>query len=459
MTDISNTRFPVNKDGVELKLPYFTSHTLHQNHPEIELAIFAFHGAGDPIADVYLKRVQDAAAMVSGASEKTLIVAPQIPHLEHMVSFFGAGNVPEDLMYFDDRKFWGGPSSNESAQISAFSVVDEMLDHICDSGHFPNLKRIVILGHSGGGQLVNRFAASSPFGRSGIAIRYIVMNPSSYVYFDGARVIPGTSDQFKIPTPETRRQIGACSNDDDYNKYNNYGYGLNNLYQYHQDNGINAGRMIDRYRSRNVIHMLGAQDNDPDGDGLDKKCGAMLQGTNRLERGSIYFNYLQYLFGPMILERHNLEVVPNADHSGRKMITSDIGVKYIFEDFRGIEVVSLADYIVIRDDVFSLRASQERTFAFDVPREIVRSGGSKKPIIAYFADPSNDAKNLKVMVEINDRVISDWGYSGGVGRGHWEVLTHENLNAGVENTIQFRVESGSGSVNISDVILWFQRDV
>jgi hypothetical protein len=122
-------------------------------------------------------------------------------------------------------------------------------------------------------------------------------------------------------------------------------------------------------------------------------------------------------------------------------------------------MTTLADYIVIRDTKFELRPHQEQTFTFDIYEDIVRSGGSKRPIIAFFADPSGNAKNLRCEFEINDQVIGDYRYSGGVGRGHWEVLRHENLNAGATNTIQFRVESGEGSVGFSDVILWFQRNV
>jgi hypothetical protein len=441
------------KNRVQLRLPYFRSHSLYRDNPRIELAVFAFHGAsGDdvPDAEEYQDRVHDAAATVPGALEKTLIVAPQIMNWVHLESFFGAGNVPGDLMYFGGDRFWGDSSANAGAAISVFSVVDKMLEHICDSGHFPNLKRIVILGHSGGGQLVNRFAASSPFQRNGIPIRYIVMNPSSYLYFDGVRVRSGTTDEFCEPSAATVRQCPG---------YNNYGYGPDNLYDYHRDNDTDAGRMIDRYRSRNVIHLSGALDNDPNGEGLDTECGAMLQGANRLERGTIYFNYLQYAFGPVILDRHRRDIVPNAAHNGRDMITSDIGVNYIFEEFSGVEMASLADYFVIRDTGFSLGAGREQTFPFDVPREIIRSGGSKRPILSYYADPSSDARTLKVVIEINNREISNYSYTGGVGRGHQEVLSHEDLNAGVENAIQFRVESGRGLVNLSDVVLWFQVDV
>lgn len=123
-----------------------------------------------------------------------------------------------------------------------------------------------------------------------------------------------------------------------------------------------------------------------------------------------------------------------------------------------VVMTTLADYIVITDK-FELWLRKKEKFKFDVPRDIARSGESKRPIIAFFVNPSSNAHNLVCEFEINDQVIDNYAYFRGDGRGHWVVLKHENLNAGAENTLQFRVESGAGTVVFSDVILWFQRNV
>ena len=459
MVDISEVHFPITHEGVQLRCPYFSSHTLDERHSEIERAVLAFHGGGDPIAKRYLERVQDAAAKVPDATRTTLIVAPQFAKLGHLEAHYGSGNVPSDIVYYRSARFWGGLSRNTVAQISSFAVVDAMLAHICDSPYFPNLKRIVLVGHSGGGQIVNRYAASTPFQRTGIPARFIVMNPSTYLYFNAGRIVPDTRYEFEPPSPSTRASVSACSSDADFARYNEYGYGLDELWDYHNLRGINPGVMIDRYRSRNVIYLLGFYDNDPNGEGLDKSCAAMLQGTNRLERGLLYFNYLRQLWGDEILDRHQLEVVPFAGHSGRQMITSDIGVKYIFEDFEEIKMTTLADYKVVRDTKFDLSSGRENSFELVLPRDLVRSGNSKRPMISFFADPSGNARALRCTIRINGQRVVDYTYSGGVGRQHTEVLRHDQLNPGETNRITFRVESGSGSVSFSDVVLWYQRDV
>jgi hypothetical protein len=120
---------------------------------------------------------------------------------------------------------------------------------------------------------------------------------------------------------------------------------------------------------------------------------------------------------------------------------------------------SLADYVIIRDSKFELWKHQEQVFQFDLDGNIVSSGGSKRPIIAFFADPSSNAALLTCEIEINDQVVKTYRYSGGVGREHCEVLSHENLIPGETNRIRFRVVAGDGSVGFSDVILWFQRTV
>jgi hypothetical protein len=120
---------------------------------------------------------------------------------------------------------------------------------------------------------------------------------------------------------------------------------------------------------------------------------------------------------------------------------------------------SLADYRVIRDGSFELSRDQEQTFTFFVDADAVSSGGSRRPIITYFADPSSGADRLRCEIEINDQIVGTYTYSGGVGRGHSEVLRHDNLSPGIENSIQFRVESGAGRIRFSDIVLWYQRNV
>jgi parallel beta-helix repeat protein/predicted outer membrane repeat protein len=320
---LCSERFPVMAGDVELPFPYSSSRPLYQEDPNVERFLFSIHGVGSD-AEMYLNRGLDAAKKTPSALNKTLVIAPQFLTTDD----YGA-SIPPGTLYWGSSRFWGGLSiaaADLGAQVSSFIVLEQILEHVSDPALFPNVKVIVLAGHSGGGQMVNRFAASNQFDNKVakplcIHMRYVVMNPSSYVYFSSERVVPETTDKFEIPSSET---VNFCSH------YNNYGYGLESLwFPYLSEIGADTIRL--QYPERNVIYLLGSEDNDPNSDGLDRSCAAMLQGNHRLERGTIYFNYLQYYYGDIILDNQTLQVVPDAGHSGRAMMTSDIGIKYLFD--------------------------------------------------------------------------------------------------------------------------------
>ena len=455
--NISNTFITVRHEGTPLRMPYFRNHSLNTTNEDIQLAVIAMHGSGDPIAETYLQRVENAAALVPGATDTTLIVAPQLAHFDDLEAHFGVGSVPADIMWGPHARFWGGLSRNDAVRISFFAGVDRILNHICHSGHFPNLNRIVILGHSAGGQFVNRYAASSPFQCLGISIRYIVMNPSSFLYFNEDRWKPGTSYTFEPPTAATRASYPECAADDDFNARNNYGYGLEDLYSYHDRRLILPAAMISRYRHRDIVHLVGENDNDPNDPWLATSCSAMLQGNHRLERCEVYNAYLEHFFGDRA--NHHFAIVPGAGHSGNQMIRSAIGLDFIFQPFNFPFMTTLADYIVVHDTSIRLRAGQNREFNITIPSDTVHSGNSRRPVLAFFADPTSDARNLRINIHLNGTRIVNYPYSGGTGRGHWEVFNHSNFRIGDTNELRFSVTSGTGSMNFSDIILWFQRNV
>ncbi len=77
------------------------------------------------------------------------------------------------------------------APISSFAALDAILAKLADRTLFPDLTTIVVAGHSGGGQVVQRYAIlgqgeAAPIA-AGIAVRYVVANPSSYAYFSADR--------------------------------------------------------------------------------------------------------------------------------------------------------------------------------------------------------------------------------------------------------------------------------
>lgn len=86
---------------------------------------------------------------------------------------------------------------------------------------FPALKEIVVAGHSGGGQVVQRFALTGHdhplLNTEGIRLRYVVANPSSYAYFSPQRPV--------------KFDAASCPG------FNDWKYGMQNLPGYVGDRG------------------------------------------------------------------------------------------------------------------------------------------------------------------------------------------------------------------------------
>jgi len=317
--EIASKRYPIEVDGVKTYLPYESSHDLFIKNDSITRLIYSIHSASYS-AKAYFDNAIALVDKVPKEQERTLIIAPHILPKSHL-------DKPErsNILYWEFPAFWGtsrGMFNNKRIRISSYEVTDRILEEVATSGNFPNLKTIVILGHSGGGQMVNRYAASGLFEdkiakSKGIEVRYLVMAPSSYVYFNEERVIKGNRNEFSVPenAPEN---------------YNNWGYGLGTMFTFHKKFEITPDRIIKRYPSKRVLYLVGSKDDDENHSSLDKKPPAMLQGKHRLERGRIYYNYLAHFFGEKIKETQRFRVVRDAGHSGRALMLSRQAVRFVF---------------------------------------------------------------------------------------------------------------------------------
>jgi hypothetical protein len=289
-----------------LKIPYYRNYPLGTQNNDIEHAIIVIQGNQRQPENYYKNMFH--AAQTAGASSNTIIIAPNFMIPED--------NPKDDEIYWDYSNGWkqGDKSTRDrSIRISSFEVMDQIIYKLDEPGKFPNLKSIVIIGHSAGGQFVQRFACGSRAENLiDIPIRYIVANPSSYLYLDEARVLDGTDDEFSIPSK-------SCKG------YNKYKYGLQEMNSYMQ--AVGAYQIREQYGDRDVVYLLGNRDDNPNSDDLDTSCPAALQGNNRLERGLIYFNYLKYYYG---LPRHTCSVVNGAGHDSYAMFNSPECIDAVF---------------------------------------------------------------------------------------------------------------------------------
>lgn len=145
-------RFTIGATG--LFIPLYRNYPLTEVQEDIEHAVIVIHGAGRNADDYYLRMYH--AVRKANITPGTLVIAPR---------FMIADDTPaEDEFYWDENSGWkmGDYSTDQLAsRVSSFTVIDELIEALADDDIFPNMKHILIAGHSAGGQFVQRFAAGS----------------------------------------------------------------------------------------------------------------------------------------------------------------------------------------------------------------------------------------------------------------------------------------------------------
>ena len=256
---------------------------------KIERVLIIVHGRLRN-AQTYLQSGTHAAEL-AGQSATTLVIAPQFLNETDVAQH----PVADTVLRWQGNEWMAGGESNAPFRLSSYDALDEIIARLGDRQQFPDLKHIVIAGHSGGAQVVQRYAMlghdKSALEATGVQLRYVVANPSSYTYFDERR-------------PVALTDIPAYAE------------------------GQTAALLQEKYLKRNIVYLLGQQDVDPNHPALDKSCEAKAQGPNRLARGRYYFNYLKRL-QPQGLQQQLIEV-PGVGHNGDGMFTSPQGQQALF---------------------------------------------------------------------------------------------------------------------------------
>ena len=350
----------IHSGGSTYRVPYFRNYPLSTRNEDIYRVVIAIHGAGDDDtkAEVQYDRMKGSACMIMETTpnlhwrerdgtdppcelNSTLIMAPHFVQSNANLAHYGL-NTSTGLKWTSNGWKFGDPSVNAGG-VSSYDVMDRIIEYIATSGNFPNLAKIVIAGHSAGGQYVNRYAASTRIGETiwetGVLMKYVIANPSSYVYFSDERVFPGTMDAFVTPVPaffSLCPDPDCCPDDPGLCPitYDDYIYGLGgNLNGYWQEviDDIGIEEVKFRYKNKSVAYLLGRLDTNSCDAALDKSCGALLEGRNRLERGLIYFNYIGHALGESVYDNHYLVTIENAYHSSNKAWKSNVGRRHIFD--------------------------------------------------------------------------------------------------------------------------------
>ncbi|HEX7938118.1 MAG TPA: alpha/beta fold hydrolase [Gemmatimonadaceae bacterium] len=303
----------------------YASYALDAANPAITRALIMVHGAGRN-ADHYFE-TSTGAGFLAGALENTIIIAPR----------FIAGRDSahaNEVMWPEGSNSWraGGMSPNNQA-ISSFDFVDEIIRKLADKKRFPNLTKIVVAGHSAGGQYATRYEmANKVHGTAGVAITYVVANPSSYAWPAAVRPLstgdadPAGADKEALGQDgekvHTKFEYGPFDSTKARN-FNRWPAGLDSLVGYVA--GSTKDKLVKQLVERPTTYLLGQVDVLPLG-GFDSSPNAMAQGPTRRARGEAFFKYVNETLGA----RHSAIIVPECGHNDRCIFTTNVVFPVIF---------------------------------------------------------------------------------------------------------------------------------
>lgn len=187
---------------------------------------------------------------------------------------------------------------------TAFAALDALVAEV--ARQWPSLRSITLAGFSAGAQMVQHYVGFSHARQpapAGLAIRYVIADPGSWLYFDSDRIAPPAE--------------GRCPN------VSRWKYGTDGLPDWL---GRDAAAARQRYAQADIAYLEGELDTG-DAPGtyyriLDKSCAAMAQGADRLQRGRAFVAYDREKLAPG--RQRPFAVVPGCAHDVRCVFAAPV---------------------------------------------------------------------------------------------------------------------------------------
>lgn len=323
--------------GQQSRLVVYRTYPLDKKSENIKRAFIFVHGIGRD-ADNHF-RTALAAAFLAGALNDTVIVVPRFASNSSAPGNEN-GNC-RDTLSADEANWicetqrpdtWRTGGAAIGGHLSSFDFMDEILHQLARKDLFPNLKVIVVAGHSAGGQFVTRYEMlNQVHDELGTPVTYVVANPSSYAYVDDLRPTANAFPSTTFAPVQTRLTANSepmpaflgYTDAKNCTGYDVWPYGLKARPGY--SSTLTDEQITKQLAARPVTYLLGEADVLPLGV-FDTSCPAMAQGTTRLGRGLAFYRYVtEHLHA-----HHSVVIVPFCSHSQRCMFTSDAALPLIF---------------------------------------------------------------------------------------------------------------------------------
>jgi hypothetical protein len=309
----------------------YRTHPLDTRDAMVTRGLIVIHGASRDAHNYFRHAL--AAAYLAEALNDTIVVS--VHFASNDGDACGDALAADELNWRCDgpARWTSGGGSIVDGKVTSFDVVDEILARLARAEAFPNLRTLIVSGHSAGGQFVARYAMSNEaHDRLRVPVGYVISNPSSYAYLDGVRptvaalsrnraaAAPGYVAAGPGNTPPPFAAYNAAEN---CTAYDSWPYGMKDRV------GYSAGQTVERLTKqlvgRPTTYLLGGLDILPLF-GFDASCAAMAQGPTRLARGLAFARYANERLGAA----HKTVVVASCGHDARCMFTADAALPLLF---------------------------------------------------------------------------------------------------------------------------------
>lgn len=186
-------------DGTDSKLLYYYGRNMQKigEANTAEKAIVVFHGVGHN-PQTYLCYVLNAMEQAGknyyvvslGLLQDAVINGPsrrRSKKFQDKLRKYKAINWP----HFRDWIF----GQHAGTDLSSYNVIEQVVNKLTDKSIYPNLKKISLVGHGGGAQVVHRVAAMPSLDHT--ELEFVVANPSTLLYVTEERPVPPSLAELK----------------------------------------------------------------------------------------------------------------------------------------------------------------------------------------------------------------------------------------------------------------------
>jgi hypothetical protein len=305
---ILGERIAVKTPSGDGSLPVATTQDWSRPLLEVTRAVIVVPGAHREAASLF----RSAARLAPDTDGTTLVIALQFLIDKDIAAH---PTLTADVLRWGHNNWSTGGDATSPAPVSSYDAVDTVFAILSDRSRLPNLKVIVLAGFSGGGWLTQRYAA---LGRGadvatsrGIAVRYVVGSPASYLYFSDDR--PHSVESTECP------------------EFNRWPYGLTgDMPRYVAAAARSSVAAIERrYAELDLVYLVGEADNDPRHWELDTSCAGEAQGPDRYARALNFFRYMQVRDNAVLSQR--FWSAPGAGHNPTPVFGSPCGRAALFD--------------------------------------------------------------------------------------------------------------------------------